>query len=71
MGHPDQAVALSRDDVAARCASPVFRRGVFFPDGATVHPGFLVRALRRAALAAGVDLHERTPAMRVRAGRRT
>jgi glycine/D-amino acid oxidase-like deaminating enzyme len=68
VGHPDEAVALSRDDVAARCASPVFRRGVFFPDGATVHPGFLVRALRRAVLAAGIDLHERTPAVRVRAG---
>ncbi len=33
-----------------------------------MHPGFLVRALRRAVLAAGVDLHERTPALRVRAG---
>ena len=65
---PDQAVALSADDVAVRCASPVFRRGVFFPDGATVHPGFLVRALRRAVLAAGVDLYERTPALRVHAG---
>ena len=65
---PDQAVALSPDEVAARCASPVFRRGVFFPDGATVHPGFLVRALRRAVLAAGIDLYERTPALRVRAG---
>ena len=31
-------------------------------------PGLLVRALRRAVLAAGVDLHERTPALRVRAG---
>jgi len=68
VGRPDEAVALSREDVAARCASPVFRRGVFFPDGATVHPGFLVRALRRAALAGGIDLHERTPAVRVRAG---
>ena len=68
VGRPGEAVALSADDVAARCASPVFRRGVFFPDGATVHPGLLVRALRRAALAAGIDLYERTPALRVRAG---
>ena len=35
--------------------SPVFRRGVRFPDAATVQPARLVRALRRAALAAGVD----------------
>ena len=33
-----------------------------------MHPGRLVRALRRAVLAAGVDLYERTPALRVRAG---
>ena len=68
VGRPDEAVALSQDDVAARCTSPAFRRGVFFPDGATVHPGLLVRALRRAALADGVALHEHTPALRVRAG---
>jgi glycine/D-amino acid oxidase-like deaminating enzyme len=42
--------------------SPVFRRGVFFPDGATVQPARLVRALRRQVLAAGVELHEHSPA---------
>jgi glycine/D-amino acid oxidase-like deaminating enzyme len=68
VGRPDQAVPLSRDELARRIASPVFRRGVFFPDGATVHPGRLVRALRRAALEAGVAVHERTPALRVHAG---
>jgi glycine/D-amino acid oxidase-like deaminating enzyme len=66
VGVPEQAVPLSRDEVAARVSSPVFRDGVFFPEGATVHPGLLVRALRRAALDAGVTLHERTPVMRVR-----
>ena len=35
--------------------SPVFRSGVYFPDGATVHPGLLVRALRRNAIDAGVS----------------
>lgn len=67
-GHPDEAVALSVEEVARRCSSPVFRRGVLFRDGATVHPGLLVRALRRAVLDAGVVLHERTPALRVRDG---
>jgi glycine/D-amino acid oxidase-like deaminating enzyme len=46
----------------------VFRGGVFYPDGATVHPGLLVRALRRAALDAGVRLHEGTRVTGVRAG---
>jgi len=45
VGQPEQAVPLSRDELAARVSSPTFRHGVFFPDGATVHPGLLVRAL--------------------------
>ncbi|MGE5273570.1 MAG: NAD(P)/FAD-dependent oxidoreductase [Verrucomicrobiota bacterium] len=48
--------------------SPVFRRGVRFPDAATVQPGRLVRALRRAALTAGVVLHERSRATSIRPG---
>ena len=67
-GHPEKAVLLSEDELSRRVRSPVFRRGVFFPDGATVHPGLLVRALRRRAIAAGVTVHERTPALRVRDG---
>jgi glycine/D-amino acid oxidase-like deaminating enzyme len=43
-----------------RCSSPVFRRGVFYRDGATVQPARLLRALRSRVLAAGVRLHERT-----------
>jgi glycine/D-amino acid oxidase-like deaminating enzyme len=68
VGRPDQAVALSPEEVAQRISSPVFRGGVFYPDGATVHPGLLVRALRRAALDAGVRLHEGTRVTGVRAG---
>ncbi len=68
VGRPEQAVALSRDEVAARCASPLFRRGVLFPDTGTVHPGRLVRALRRVALARGVVVHERTRVLDVAPG---
>ncbi len=68
LGVPERAVALTRGEVAERCRSPVFRRGVLFPDAATVQPGRLVRALRRAALAAGVELHERSRATAVRPG---
>ena len=68
IGAPEQAVALDRAEVAARIASPVFRRGVFFPEGATVQPARLVRALRRKAVAEGVELHEATPALHVADG---
>jgi glycine/D-amino acid oxidase-like deaminating enzyme len=67
-GAPEQAVRLDVSGVAERIRSPVFRLGVYFPDGATVQPARLVHALRRAALDAGVELYERTPALRIRAG---
>ena len=54
LGAPERAVT------AVPGISPLFRRGVRFPDAATVQPGRLVRALRRAALGAGVELHERS-----------
>ena len=59
LGAPEQAVPLSADELAQRIRSPRFRRGVFFRDGATVQPARLVRALREAALARGVELFER------------
>src|SRR5207244_220378 len=68
VGRPDQIVPLAPQEVAQRVSSPVFRGGVFYPECATVHPGLLVRALRRAALDAGVTVHEGTPVTAVRAG---
>jgi glycine/D-amino acid oxidase-like deaminating enzyme len=68
LGRSDQAGPLTPEEVAQRVSSPVFRNGIFYPECATVHPGLLVRALRRAALDAGVTLHERTPVRGVRAG---
>ena len=65
---PQEAVALDASAVADRIRSPIFRRGVYFPVGATVQPARLVHALRRAAVDAGVELYERTPAVRIRAG---
>jgi glycine/D-amino acid oxidase-like deaminating enzyme len=61
-GAPGEAVALGEHELAQRIASPVFRRGVFFRECATVQPARLVRALRREVLAAGIELHEGTPA---------
>jgi glycine/D-amino acid oxidase-like deaminating enzyme len=68
VGRAEHAVPLTPEKVARRVRSPVFRSGVFYPECATVHPGLLVRALRRAALDADVTLHERTPVTGVRAG---
>jgi glycine/D-amino acid oxidase-like deaminating enzyme len=60
MGVPDTARELSAAEIAARCQSPVFRGGVFLQEGANVHPARLARALRTAALEAGVMLYENT-----------
>lgn len=68
LGEPDSAQALTREEVAAHCRSPVFRGGVFFPEGANVHPARLARALRQAAIEAGVVVYENTPMSGLDAG---
>jgi glycine/D-amino acid oxidase-like deaminating enzyme len=65
LGAPDEAVPLSAAEVAAHCRSPRFRGGVRFRDGATVQPARLARALRRAVLDAGAQLHERSRVRRL------
>ncbi len=56
---------LSPADVAARCSSPAFRGGAFYPDAATVQPARLASGLRERLLAAGVEIYERSPARRL------
>jgi len=68
LGVEEEAVPLTNDEVRARCASSRFRRGVLFRDCATVQPARLARALRVAALDAGVTLYEHTPMERLRRG---
>ena len=68
LGVEEEARALDEADVRRFTDSPRFRMGVFFRDGATVQPARLVLALRRAAIAEGVLLFERTPVTRVAAG---
>jgi glycine/D-amino acid oxidase-like deaminating enzyme len=60
LGVPDTAVPLTPAAVRARANSPVFRGGIFFPEGANVQPARLARELRAAAIEAGVDIHEHT-----------
>lgn len=61
LGVPDTAQPLTAAEVAARCKSPVFRGGVFLPEGANVQPARLARALRRAVIEKGVQVFENTP----------
>jgi glycine/D-amino acid oxidase-like deaminating enzyme len=68
LGVADEAVPLDAEAVRSRVASPRFRRGVLFRDGATVQPARLALALKRAALDAGVELFENSPATRVEPG---
>jgi glycine/D-amino acid oxidase-like deaminating enzyme len=58
LGVPGAARELSPAEVAAICKSPVFRGGVALSEGANVHPARLARALRKAVIAAGVQLFE-------------
>lgn len=68
LGVEDRAVPLTREQLAERIRSPRFRRGVWLPECATVQPARLARALRRAALADGIAVYERTKVTRLRAG---
>jgi glycine/D-amino acid oxidase-like deaminating enzyme len=68
LGVADEAVPLTAAEVAERCRSPRFRRGVLYREGATVQPGRLARAVRAAALSEAVAIHERTPVLRLRRG---
>ncbi|RJF97010.1 FAD-dependent oxidoreductase [Noviherbaspirillum cavernae] len=52
---------LAPEEVQRRSGSAKNLSGVFSPNAATVHPGKLVRGLRRVALEMGIRIHERTP----------
>jgi len=60
---------LGAAEVEARCSSPAFRGGAFYPDAATVQPARLALGLRRRLLDVGVELYERSPVRRLRGGR--
>lgn len=66
LGADDAVELLSPEQVAARCDSPAFRGGAFYPDAATVQPARLALGLRAALLDAGVELHERSPVRSLR-----
>ncbi len=61
VGAEDEAVPLSRDEVAARCASPAFFGGMLLRVAANVQPARLSLGLRAKVIAAGVRVHEHSP----------
>ena len=56
------AEKLDRDQMQSEIYSPVFHGGVWSKErSGTVHPGKLVRGLKRAAKSLGVQVYEHTP----------
>lgn len=53
--------ALTGDQLWRLTRNPAIARGALFPEGATVHPARLVRALEQACLQHGVRIHESSP----------
>lgn len=65
LGVPEALRPLSAEQVAARCASPLFRAGAVSP-GATVQPARLGLGLRERLRERGVEIFERTPVRSLR-----
>jgi glycine/D-amino acid oxidase-like deaminating enzyme len=61
VGAAEEAVPLSREEVAERCASPAFLGGMSLRTAASVQPARLALGLRAKVIEAGVRLYERTP----------
>ena len=68
VGAGARVVALDRDALRARCASPRFRRGLLVPDDATVHPARLALGLRARVIERGALVFERSRVRALRAG---
>jgi glycine/D-amino acid oxidase-like deaminating enzyme len=60
VGAAEEAVPLSQDEVAARCASPAFLGGMLLRTAANIQPARLSLGLRGKVIEAGVRLYERT-----------
>jgi glycine/D-amino acid oxidase-like deaminating enzyme len=58
LGAPDRVQEMSPERISERCYSPVYRRGVFIPDFATVQPARLALGLRRRLIERGALVFE-------------
>ncbi len=68
LGQPDVFHDLTPEQVAFRSGSSAHLAGVFEAHAATVHPGYLVRALRRVALERGIEIFENSPVSNITEG---
>ncbi len=69
LGMKDRYRLLTPDQVNQRVCLPGNHGGLFTPDGASLHPGRLVRALARAVESLGATIHEQTAVLNWRDGR--
>jgi glycine/D-amino acid oxidase-like deaminating enzyme len=65
LGAPEEVVAVSAEEVQARCNSPLFLGGALYRLNATVQPARLALGLRGTLLERGVRIHERTEVTRL------
>ncbi len=65
LGRSEELVLVDGEECRRRIGSPLLLGGAFMRAAARVQPALLARGLRRAALARGVRIHERTPARRL------
>jgi putative aminophosphonate oxidoreductase len=56
---------LAGDEVATRSGSSAHLGGVFEPTAAVIHPGYLIRGLRRVAIGRGIHVYEDSPMRRL------
>jgi len=61
LGASDAIQPLDAGQVAARCESPAFRAGAYYPGAATVQPARLAFGLRERLRAHGIEVCERSP----------
>jgi glycine/D-amino acid oxidase-like deaminating enzyme len=69
LGVPHACRPQSRTEARARCDSPAFRAGAFYPAAATVQPARLALGLRARLLERGVAVFEGSLVRRIRSGR--
>jgi len=69
LGVADMAIRLEREETQAICGTAAFRKAVFFPEGANLHPARLVQVLKHAVLDRGVRIVENTAVKRVTPGK--
>jgi glycine/D-amino acid oxidase-like deaminating enzyme len=68
LGAPEALRPLSAEQVAGRCASPLFRGGAECPSSATLQPARLALGIRERLLASGVEIFESSPVRSFREG---